>query len=96
MENCETGKCESESKKKQCHHNSGCEMTDGMLRLADEAWEELVKEKMKKIFEEHNGEKMNKVAQASVEAATAFWQTKMEGMSRCHESKEKIKAAFMG
>ena len=96
MENCESGKCDTKyHKEKNCHHNTGCEMTDGMLRLADSAWEELIKEKMKKIFEEQNGERMDKVAQATVDVANAFWQSKMEGMSKCHESKQKIKTAFM-
>lgn len=92
MENCNENKCNT---KKECCHNTGCPMTDGMLRLADKAWEQLMIEKMKKVFEEHNGEKMNGIAQATVDSANAHWKNKMEAMANSHSAKMKLQEAFM-
>ena len=91
MENCSEKKCDKGS----CH-NTGCGMTDMMLRLADQSWEELIKEKMKKIFEENNGEKMDKIAQSCVASVNTLWQNKMAGMQGKEEAKQKIGQSFMG
>jgi len=91
MENCNENKCVPESS--SCH-STGCDMTDKMLHLADRAWEALMLEKMKKVFEEHNGEKMNRVAQATVELTNAHWKTKMEAMGNKQAAKTKLQEAF--
>lgn len=93
MEKCNENKCSIE--KESCH-DTGCCMTDAMLRLADKAWEELMLEKMKKVFEEHNGEKMNRIAQATVDSANTHWKTKMEAKGNKHTTKMKLQEAFMG
>jgi hypothetical protein len=91
MEKCGKSESDCESEPK-----SGCEMTDQMMVLANEAWAELVKEKMKKRFEEVSGEKMNKIALASVEASMAYWQHKMKGKQGCMEHTQKMQQAFLG
>jgi hypothetical protein len=93
MENCESNKCVKTDN--NCH-STGCDMTDAMLCLADQAWESLMIDKMKKVFEEHNGEKMNKVARATVDSANAHWKTKMEAMGNKHMAKTKLQEAFRG
>ena len=93
MEKCTENKCGGE--KSSCHDTGGC-MTDAMLRLADKAWEKLMVEKMKKVFEEHNGEKMDKIAQVVVESANAHWKTKMEAMGNKHTAKTRLQEAFRG
>ena len=53
-------------------------MYDEMMILANQAWEDLMKEKMKMAYEKMIGDKMNKSAQASVEGCMAFWNDKMK------------------
>ena len=95
---CEEKQCCSEescSAESCCEESTGCEMTDMMLKLADEAWSELMKEKMKAAFESERGEKMDAVAKAVVNASIGKWEYKMLGKAKCNEHKEKIKQAFM-
>ncbi len=87
---CNEEKCETTPKE------TGCEMTDMMMCLADEAWKQLMIEKMKAEFEKARGEKMSRVAAASIEASIAKWEHKMAGKQKCQQAKESLKAAFMG
>lgn len=75
--------------------DSGCEMTDMMMCLANDAWADLMKEKMKAELEKARGAKMNKVAAAAVQASITYWEHKMAGKMKCHEAKESMKQAFM-
>ena len=88
--------CEKENCCKKERKHDMCDMTSGMMRMADKAWEELMLQKMKSHFEKNVGEKMNKLAAASVDASLACWQTKMEGMARKEDHKQKMKQAMMG
>tara|TARA_Y100000310_G_scaffold340490_1_gene436442 strand:- start:342 stop:626 length:285 start_codon:yes stop_codon:yes gene_type:complete len=90
-ENCESKECCKENKK-EC--GTGCEMTDHLMGLADEAWEELFKEKIKAHYEKTAGEKMTRTAEATAEAAMAFWQSKMAKKKTIAEQTEKIKQSF--
>lgn len=95
MTECNENSCNEQS---ECSNSkgTGCEMTDMMMCLADEAWKQLMVEKMKQQFEQQRGEKMNRVAAASIEASIAKWEHKMSGKMKCQEAKGKLKAAFMG
>jgi len=75
--------------------STGCEMTDEMMRLGNEAWAELMKEKMKKVYEKKNGEKMNKVAEVVVDGCSGYWHHMMQGKASCEEFKGKLRDAFM-
>ena len=83
---CEDGKTES----------SGCDVTDEVMGLADEAWEELMKEKMKAELEKAVGSRMNAIAAAGVAASMEYWESVMQNKAKCEEHKEKIRKAFMG
>jgi len=65
-----------------------------MFKLAEEAWGELMKEKMKAVLEKNSGETMNKVAAASVEAASAFHMGEMKSRADMEANKQKIMNAF--
>jgi len=82
-------------------HSKGCgcndsygddcnDMASTMLDLADKAWESLMKEKMKKALEKHKGAKMDKMAQAAVEASIEIWSGKMQSEEKMQEQKAKI------
>lgn len=95
---CNEGKC-CEDGGNSCCCNESCEesMDHGkmIMQLANEAWAELMKEKMKAAYEKTMGEKMNKVALVGVEACIAYWTQKMKEEGACHEYSEKLKKAMM-
>lgn len=62
MKNCHSNNtCTPE--KDNCHteKSSDCDMTEMLMDLANEAWSELLKEKIKKQYEAKIGDKMDKV-----------------------------------
>ena len=96
-ENCETSNCSTTScNTKESHWcNSGCDMTDGLMKMADKAWEQLMLEKMKKVFEKHNGAKMDKVAEAAVGASLKHWENKMKAQADVHMSLDNLRKSMM-
>ena len=73
----------------------GCDMTGMMVALADSAWEEMMKEKMKAILEKKIGEKMSRVADVSVKASLDYWENEMAGKAKVHAAREGLGKAFM-
>jgi hypothetical protein len=64
---------------------------DFLYELADEAWSELMKEKVKKALEKIQGEHMNKTAQVIAEARLAYWGNKMRSQGEEASWEDKIK-----
>ncbi len=100
MEECQTNQCSTQTscqpsscQPKPCH-GSGCEMTDEMMELADEAWSCLMKEKMKACLEKMDGKKMDAIAQAAVEVSKAHWGGKMKMKADMREAMEKLRMAM--
>ena len=97
-EECNEGSC-CESSSDCCESKGCCEQEKGMgvmvMRLANEAWEELMKEKMKSAYEKAMGDKMNKTAQIGVEACMMYWGNKMKGKMAWMEFEEKLNKAMM-
>ena len=94
---CECGEescCTAKSAECCCEEESKS-MGKMMMDLANEAWSELMKEKMKASYEKAVGDKMNKAAQVSVEACMAYWNNKMKEQASCAEFEEKLKRAMM-
>ena len=65
-----------------------------MMGLANEAWSELMMDKMKAAFEKAKGQKMDKVAHISVEACMAYWANKMKSKEAWAEFNEKLMQAM--
>ena len=94
---CEENCCSSG--KESC----GCECSCGeknnvskmILKLANDAWSELMKEKMKAAYEKETGDKMSKAAHVGVEASIAFWSGKMKEHASFAEFEEKLRKAMM-
>lgn len=87
--------CESNG----CCEETGCggqeqDVASMLLHLADEAWAELMKEKMKAAFEKHTGDKMNKASAAAVEASIAYWSNKTLTHEQLEAHKRKIHDAM--
>ena len=54
-----------------------CDMTSGLLCIADKAWEELMKDKLKHEWEKHRGETMDKVAEVVIQHSMKLWKHRM-------------------
>lgn len=79
-----------------CTEDGYCEMSRMMLKIADDAWYELMKEKMKAEYEKKRGEKMSKAAKIGVQHSIEFWETKMKNMEMKKEKIEEFKKELMG
>lgn len=93
--------CEHEEEASCCHshtcheeHEEGCHFAEQLLEVADQAWMEVVKEKMKKQIESTSGKKLDDLAKIVTEANHARWKGLMAG-KHCEENyKEKLRAFF--
>ncbi len=92
MSDCNTkeNSCTTETPKK----SDCCTFAEDMVCLAKQAKKELIKEKMKAVFEEKIGEKMDKVAELAVDAALACMQHQLAGKEACDEYKENLLAVI--
>ncbi len=97
-EECSEGSC-CESEKECCGSKGCCEEEKSMgamiMKLANEAWDDLMKEKMKSSYEKAMGSKMDKAAQIGVEACIMYWGNKMKGKVAWAEFEEKLSKAMM-
>ena len=66
-----------------------------MMHIANEAWEELMKEKMKAALEKVKGAQMDKAAQVAVEATMAYWAGKKREEASYSEYEDKLHKAMM-
>jgi hypothetical protein len=89
---CETekscGRAESQNQEK------GCTMAEDLLCLAKSAKHDLLKEKMKTHLEAKIGKKLDKVAEAAVDAVLAHLQHTVAQKQACEQYKENLIAAF--
>ena len=94
---CETGNecCEDSKCGSECSCDSGSSKAGMIMGLANEAWTELMKEKMKKAYEKEIGAKMDSIAKIGVEACIAFWGNKMKDKASFDEFEEKLREAMM-
>ena len=96
---CEEEKCGSGG----CSDGCGCsckgEMTQDkskmMMDMANEAWHELMKDKIKSAYEKMMGEKMNKTAHVCAEMCMAYWGNKMKEEMTEAEFDEKLQKSMM-
>ena len=95
---CDETNCCSSDAQECCTESCGDEKShsDMIMQLANEAWAELMKEKMKSAYEEAVGDRMNKVAKIGVEACMGYWQNKMRSEAASAEFEEKLAKAMSG
>lgn len=72
-----------------------CDMPEKLLCLADEAWKEVVKEKIKKEIEKSSGAKLDAIAKLVAETNHRKWSYLIEGKQKCDEYKQQVKEAFL-
>jgi hypothetical protein len=89
---CEGGTCSV------CHGNhEGSEKGDfagELLTLADQAWMEVLKEKIKKQIESESGSHLDNLAKLVAQTNQMRWKNKLEAKHGCHEFKDKLADLF--
>ncbi len=93
MSECKTDThCNTTSTSVHKKQEGGCDVIRYMETLANKAWEELFKEKVKTHYEASIGQKMNEQAKIVAERAISEWQCKME----IRENKKKYEQELFG
>ena len=96
MNECTDNSCETEN---SCHtgpQSGECTIAEDLLCLAKSAKHDLLKDKMKKIFEAKIGKKLDKVAEVAVDAVLACMQQKIAAKEACESYSEKLMEALKG
>ena len=92
----EEGKCQIES---TCapskNYECCCPMPEKLLALADEAWHDLLKEKIKDQISNSCGDNMDKLAKLVAETNKEKWAHTVKGKVKCSEYKDKLKDLFV-
>lgn len=79
--------CTAETCRPSAGPNTGCEMTDQFLSLADQAWTELLKDKMKAEIQKTCGEKLDGLARFLVEGNAERRSALIQGRAKCEQFK---------
>lgn len=68
-----------------------CDMHEKLLCLADQAWKEVLKEKIKAEIEKTSGQKLNNIAKLVAETNHRRWSHMIEGKQKCEEFKQQLR-----
>lgn len=78
----------------ECHghsHEDECgDFSKILLELADEAWMELLKDKIKEKILASSGKNLDQLATTVSEANKERWKSKMAAKKQCHAYKDKL------
>lgn len=104
-----TEQCNSQSQKEGCscgcgcgcgshhhHHDTegGCHCAEKFLAIADEAWKEVLKEKIKNKILTHKGEHMERLAEIIATANGEKWKHIISAKTKCNNFKDTLKDFF--
>lgn len=76
------------------HDEGGCHCAEKFLEIADEAWKEVLKEKIKTKIVAHKGEHLDKLAEMVAMANGEKWKHMISAKMKCNEFKESLKEFF--
>lgn len=79
----------------QCSCHQG-KYADQLLHLADEAWMEVVKEKIKEEIRQHSGESIDQLAKLVATANHARWKDKMQAKKDQEDFETQLRNALCG
>jgi hypothetical protein len=97
MSDCKTNThCDTTPTSPHNKKGGGCDAIRHMEKLANQAWDELFKEKVKKHYEENIGKKMDENAEIVAERAIHIWKNKMANREAKKEYEHKLFAAMKG
>ncbi|HXW53148.1 MAG TPA: hypothetical protein VEL47_03475 [Myxococcota bacterium] len=86
-------RCECVPTHEGCHDEEGASR-HAFLELADCAWMEVLKEKIKEQILATDKERLTELAKIIAEGNQQRWKTKMSKKHHCHEFEEKLCAFF--
>lgn len=92
---CGCSKSQCGCKKSDCSKGEGCNYAAKFLELADQAWMDVLKEKIKENIRQ-NSPHLDELAKVISEANHERWKHKMEEKSCCGGYEEKLKKFFNG
>lgn len=94
MKECTSGSCCPSTKKECCcqdkSYNKYGGQSDFFLEIADCAWLEVLKEKIKEHIKTNDSEYLNKLAKLIAEGNQKRWEHKMSGEKCCHDFEQKL------
>lgn len=91
---CSSGSCGCGSSCK-CGGNKECDFAHKLLELADDAWEEVLYDKIKAKIEESCGKDLNELATIVSNSNKARWANKLNSKEACKNYEDQI-AQFFG
>lgn len=77
-----------------CGGEKGEKFAEGLLEIADAAWMEVLKEKIKEHIVATQGDRMTELAKILSEGNSQRWRQKMEKKHSCMDFKEKLQRFF--
>lgn len=89
--------CSEHSHNHHHHHHNGDDgghCAEKFLKLADEAWKEVLKEKIKEKIIAKREEHMEKLAEIIAKANGEKWKSIISSKMKCNEFKDNIKEFF--
>lgn len=90
--------CCSQEKHECCKEESCCDghedFASQLLSMADEAWMELLKDKIKENIQASGGAHLDQLAKAVAESNGARWKNKLAMKQNANDFKDKIKSLF--
>lgn len=92
-ESCSQHECPCCCHKQQSHEHT-CNWTEKFLELADDAWMEVLKEKIKKHIESTSGQNLDQLTKLISEANQARWHSKMASKKGCDDFKHRLAEFF--
>ena len=88
-----SGHCESKQKPTG---DENCHMPERLLELADEAWAEVVKDKIKAKILAKSGDKLDKLAELVAETNGKKWQQKLTAKQNCSDYRQSLMQLLSG
>lgn len=86
--------CDCGCKGRHHHHENECNCAEKFLMIADEAWKEVLKEKIKSKILTHKGEHIEKLAEIIAKANGEKWKHVISAKTKCNSFKETLKDFF--
>lgn len=83
--------CSAEHAKHGGDNGDCCNIPEKLLCLADEAWREVVKDKIKKEIEKSSGAKLDALAKLVAETNHRKWSHLIEAKKGCDDYKQGVK-----
>lgn len=86
--------CQKHDRQEAYEHQGSCCCAEKFLTIADEAWKEVLKEKIKTKILEKKGEHMEQLAELITTINGEKWKHKISERLKSDEYKEKLKEFF--